>query len=69
MVALGYIGISVTIVMAAAVFPILKAERRGVENRWGNEAHFEALHKLLIAGIVLLLAPIHRPWVGLVLHI
>ncbi len=38
MVVMGFIAISTAIVMAAAVFPVLKAEREGVEDRWENES-------------------------------
>jgi len=38
MVLFGFIGLGAAVVMAAAVFPVLKSDRDGVEARWENEA-------------------------------
>jgi hypothetical protein len=68
MCVLGFFGISAALVMAAAIFPVLKAEREGVENRWENEAFFHSYHKLLLVLVITLLAPIQLPWVGILVH-
>mmetsp|Transcript_32396 Transcript_32396/g.56062 ORF Transcript_32396/g.56062 Transcript_32396/m.56062 type:complete len:306 (+) Transcript_32396:2567-3484(+) len=65
---LGFIGISFAFFMAGVVFPILKSERRGIEQHWLNESNFPGLYTLVLTGIVLLFAPIQRPWTGICAH-
>jgi hypothetical protein len=65
---LGFAGISLAYFMAGVVFPILKSERRGIEQHWLNESNFPGLYMLVMTGIVVLFAPIQRPWTGICAH-
>lgn len=67
MMEFGFIFTGIALFMAGVVAPVLKSERNGIEKRWGNESYFPGLYKLLVVGIVYLLAPIGLPYAGIII--
>jgi hypothetical protein len=65
---LGFGGVSLAFFMAGVVFPILKSERKGVEQHWHNESNFPGLYMLVMTLTVVLFAPIQRPISGMCAH-
>lgn len=67
MVIIGWGMLGWALLMAGIVFPVLKSERKGIEERTGGEYYFPVMNKLLVVAVISLLAPIRKPLVGLFL--
>lgn len=69
MILFGFGGISTALFMAGAVFPSLKSERKSVESNAIDDTMFVGLYHLLIVAVIVMIAPMQRPWVGIFLHL
>ncbi|CAG9325465.1 unnamed protein product [Blepharisma stoltei] len=67
LIEVGFVFSSFAFFISAVVLPALKSERNGVEKRWGDECYFFGFDRILLVGIIYLLAPIRLPWVGILL--
>mmetsp|Transcript_16266 Transcript_16266/g.16195 ORF Transcript_16266/g.16195 Transcript_16266/m.16195 type:complete len:182 (-) Transcript_16266:23-568(-) len=67
LIEVGFVFSAIAFFISAVVLPALKSERNGVEKRWGDECYFFAFDRILLVGIIYLLAPIRLPWVGILL--
>mmetsp|Transcript_19604 Transcript_19604/g.36031 ORF Transcript_19604/g.36031 Transcript_19604/m.36031 type:complete len:292 (+) Transcript_19604:1605-2480(+) len=65
----GFIGISSALFMAGGVFPSLKNERKSVERNAIEDTMFAGLYHLLIVSVIVMIAPMQRPWVGIFVHL
>jgi hypothetical protein len=69
MILFGFGGISTALFMTGAVFPSLKNERKSVERSAVDDPMFIGMYHLLIVAVIVLIAPMQRPWVGIFLHL
>lgn len=69
LIVFGFAGISTSLFMAGAVFPALKTERKGIERAAIDDPMFGGIYHLVIIFVIVMVAPMQRPWVGIFLHI